>query len=130
MNYLDLSIHRLNNKLNLEIYLKLTQTDSTIRFTSNCPLEQKFATYTFYINRITLLITEQAKQKEWNTIPTVAENNGFLLHNIHNIKNKVIIKPQQTKTTQTHKKWVTFIYHSSLIHKVTNLFRYTNLNIA
>jgi hypothetical protein len=53
---------------------------------------------------ITLPITEQAKQKEWNTILTIAENNGFPLHTIHDIKSKAIIKPQQTKTTQTQQK--------------------------
>ena len=51
---------------------------------------------------VTLPITEQAKQQEWNTVLTVAKNNGFPLHIIHNLNNKLIIKPQQTKTTQTH----------------------------
>jgi hypothetical protein len=50
---------------------------------------------------ITLPITEEAKQQEWNTILAIAENNGFPLHIIHNLK-KLIIKTQQTKTTQTH----------------------------
>jgi len=35
---------------------------------------------------ITLPITEQAKQQEWNTILTIAENKGFPLHIIHNLK--------------------------------------------
>jgi len=80
---------------------------------------------------ITPPITEKAKQQEWNTILTIAENNGFPLHIIHNLK-ELIIKTQQTKTTQTHKKkkWATFIYHSPLIQKVTNLFRHTNFIIA
>jgi hypothetical protein len=40
----------------------------------------------------------------------------------------------QTKTTPTQiqqkKKWITFTYHSPLIHKLKNLPKYTNLNIA
>jgi len=32
--------------------------------------------------------------------------------------------------TQQKKQLVTFTYHSPLIHKVTNLFKYTKLNIA
>jgi len=41
---------------------------------------------TLYIKRtITLSITEQAKQKEWNTVLTMAENNGFPLHIIHKL---------------------------------------------
>jgi hypothetical protein len=92
INYLDLSIRRHNNNLNLGIYRKPTQTDTTIHFTSNHPLEQKFTDYTFYINRmITLPITEQAKQQEWNTVLTIAEKNGFpSLLIIHNLKKNQI----------------------------------------
>ena len=81
---------------------------------------------------ITLPVTEQAKQQEWNTILTVAKNNVFPLHIIHNLKNKLITKTQHTFTTQTHQKkiWITFTYYSPLIHKITNLLRHTNLNIA
>ena len=99
----------------------------------NYPFEQKLATFIFYINRmITLPVTEQAKQQEWNTILTVAKNNVFPLHIIHNLKNKLITKTQHTFTTQTHQKkiWITFTYYSPLIHKITNLFKHTNLNIA
>ena len=31
---------------------------------------------------------------------------------------------------QTKKKWITFNYHSPLIHKITNLFKHTNLHTA
>ena len=41
----------------------------------------------FYTNRVIKLpITEQAKQQKWNTILTVAKNNRFPLHIIHNLK--------------------------------------------
>jgi len=51
LNYLDLTIHRHNNKLSKEIYRKPTQTDVTIHFTSNHPFEQKPEAFIFYINR-------------------------------------------------------------------------------
>jgi len=76
--------------------------------------------------------TEQAKQQEWNTILSTARDNSFPLWIIHNLKNKLMLKTQQTKVTHTHthtytqtqqkKKWVTFTYHRPLIHKVINLF--------
>jgi hypothetical protein len=59
---------------------------------------------------ITLPITEQATQQEWNTVLTIAENNGFPLHTIHKLKNKLTIKTQQTETTQTHKKKGSHLY--------------------
>jgi hypothetical protein len=39
INYLDLTIHRNNNNLSVGIYRKHMQTDVTIHFTSNHPLE-------------------------------------------------------------------------------------------
>ena len=57
INYLDLSIHRNNNNLQLGIYRKPTQTDTTIHFTSNDPLEHKLAAYKFYINRMLAIPT-------------------------------------------------------------------------
>ena len=39
--HLDLSINRSNNNLYLGIYRKPTQTDATLHFTSNHPLEHK-----------------------------------------------------------------------------------------
>jgi hypothetical protein len=81
-----------------------------------------------------LPVTGQAKQKEWNTILTISKNNGFPLQTIHNLKNKLTLKTQQTKATTTQKqqwkKWPTFIYYSPLVYKTTNLFKYTNLNIG
>ena len=77
-------------------------------------------------------ITEQTRQQEWNTICTTGRNNGFTLQMIHNLRNK-IVRAQGTKNTpiQTQrKKCITFTYHRPLIHKVTNLFKSTNLNIA
>jgi len=67
MNYLDLSIHKdknknNNNNLQLQIYRNPTQTDITIHFTSNQPLEHKLAACIFYINRIlSTPIREQAR---------------------------------------------------------------------
>ena len=69
--------HR-NNNLQVQIYRKPTQTDTTLHFTSNLLLEDKLAAYKFYINRMLLTpITEQARQQEWKTTCTIARNNGF-----------------------------------------------------
>jgi hypothetical protein len=42
INYLGLFIYRGNNNVRLGIYRKPTETDTTIHFTSNHPLEHKF----------------------------------------------------------------------------------------
>ena len=98
IKYLDLSIHRNNNNLQLGIHRKSTQTDTTKHFTSKNPLEHKLTAYNFYISRmLTIPITEQARQQEWNIIRTIARNNGFPLQTIHNIKNKLILKTQKNR---------------------------------
>jgi hypothetical protein len=63
INYLQLSIYR-NNNIDLEIYRKLTATDTIIHFSSNHPFEHKLAVFHYYINRmLTLPITKQPKQQ-------------------------------------------------------------------
>jgi hypothetical protein len=130
---LDLLMHRGNHNLQMEIYGKSTQTDTTIHYTSNYPLEHKLAAYRFYISRMLFTpITDQARQQEWNIIRIIAKNYGVPLRFIHNLKNK-IIKTQNIDNTLTNtqrKTWVTFTCRSPLIHKITNLFKYTNINIA
>ena len=123
--------------MDLSIYRKPTYADITIQFTSNHPQDHKLAAFTYYINRMSALpITEQAGVQEWNKILTIAQNNGFPTHTIHNLKKKLISKQkkspvlkeeQQTKQKED-KKWITFRYHSPLVRKVTNLLKKTNIN--
>ena len=97
------------------------------------------AAFNFYINRmLSLPITKYAKQQEWKVILAIAQYNGFPLQIIHNLKKKQTDKnqnfqPQQLKSSifipqSTNTKKIT--YHSPLIHKITYLFKHTNLNIA
>ena len=49
------------------------------------------------------------------------------------LKKKLIAKKQRQKlptTTQEAQKWVTYSFYSPLIRKITNRFKYCNLNIA
>ena len=131
-NYLDLHIHRNHDSIQLGIYRKPTQTDTTIHYTSTHPLQHKLAAYTFYMNRLlSILIIEQEKQHEWNTICTMAKNNVSPLRLIHILKHK-ISKTQLTShkpTSATQKKWIAFTYHSpptyikSLIYSETQMCR-------
>jgi hypothetical protein len=69
INYLDLTINRNINKIELDIYRKPTNADITIQYTSNHPQDHKQATFNFYINRMLMLpITDQAIKKEWEKI--------------------------------------------------------------
>ena len=135
INYLDLSINSKTNNVNLNVYRKPTYIDIAIHFSSNHPYDHKLAAFKYYINRmITMPITEQAVKQEWNRILKVAYNNRFPEQIVHRLRNKLTIKKEQpvkTQPMQQHNKiWVTFTYHGPAVHKVTNLFKCTNLKIA
>jgi hypothetical protein len=86
ITYLDLSIQRCTYNLQLSIYRKPTQTDTTIHYTSNHPIHHKTAAYKSYIYRMLKFpITEQAKHRESNTICSIALSNGYPLNLIYNI---------------------------------------------
>jgi hypothetical protein len=64
----------------------------------------------------------------------MAQNNGFLIHLIQELKNKIVTKENNIITLpreqNNSKKWITFTYYSPAIHKVANIFRRTNIKIA
>jgi len=77
---------------------------------------------------------QQTIKQEWDKIINMARNNEFPVHLIYGLRNRITKK--KDKTTSTKRKeynnniWITFTYHSPAIHKVTNIFRRTNLKIA
>ena len=100
ITYLDLNIQRDMQNLLLSIHRKPKQTDITIHYTSNHPIQHKMAAYNTYIHRmLTLPITKQVQQKEWDIICSTASNNGYPLSLIHHTRNKII----QKITMQQHK---------------------------
>ena len=127
ISYLDLSIHRNNNNLDLSIYRKPTSTDTCIHYLSNHPNEHKTAAFRYYTHRMqNLPITNNAKQKEWETILTIARNNGYPRHIINNIRTKITNKIQNTEPKMhNNKKWIAFKYFSPIVRRITNLFKDT-----
>jgi len=107
------------------VYSKPTHTDDTIQFCSNHSIENKFTAFNFYVNWILKLpITKQTKQQEWKIIITVGQNNGFLLHIIHNLKNKLIAKNKNKASTHNYatRQKVSNILISESTNTKNNLF--------
>ena len=131
INFLDLTITRKINKLEIGIYRKETNTDTAIHYLSNHPTEQKMAAFRCYINRLAALpITQEEKNTERTTILNMAKNNGFPTDKIVSLKTQMLKHPQGTKPTTDTIRWATFTYHSSAVRKITNLFRNSNIRIA
>jgi hypothetical protein len=96
LNYLDLTISRNINKIELSAYRKPTNANITIQYTSDHLWDHKKAAFTHYINRaLTLPITEQTRTQEWGNICNIAQQNGFPIKVIQNIKEKEIAKLKQ-----------------------------------
>ena len=96
MNYLDITIHRNNNNIDISIYRKPTGTDTTTQFSSNHPYEHKIAAFKYYIHRmLTLPVTEESKQKESKAIITMAKKNGYPIGIINDLRTKLTSRKQQ-----------------------------------
>jgi hypothetical protein len=50
---------------------------------------------------LTLPITEQAREQEWNKILTIVQNNGFPKHNIYNLEKKLTSKQKKKPLLNT-----------------------------
>jgi hypothetical protein len=130
ISFLDLLITRHSSNLEIDIYRKHT-TDTTINFHSNHPTEQKLAAYHYYINRmLSLPLTEEKRQAEWETIKTIARNNNYPIKCIIKLKTQMQNKTPTPDASDNNKTWASFTYHSSNVRKITNLFRQTNVNIT
>ena len=137
INYLDTLICRDSKGITIGLYRKPTKTGTVIHLTSNHPLEHKISAFLYYINRLTTLpITEGSKQKEWETVLTIARKNGYPVSMINNLKTKLINREKKQKQQQQQEKltprnkWITFTYFSLLVRQATNLFKQTRLKIA
>jgi hypothetical protein len=81
---------------------------------------------------LSLPITNHAKLHEWNVICNTASNNGFPSQLIQNLSRRLTNKhkTQNVNTTNNDRTWVTFTFPNPLVHKVTNLFKNTNINVV
>ena len=104
IHVLDLLIIRNQFYLEMDIYRKPTTTDTTINVLSNQPTEHKTSAYRYHINRmLSLPLTEERRQAEWETIQTKAQNNNFLNSHIARLKTQIQHKAH-TRTTKDENK--------------------------
>jgi len=79
---------------------------------------------------LSLPLTEERRQTEWETIQTTAQNNNFPNTHIAGRKTKIQHYAHIRATKDENKKWAKFTYQSPKVRKLTNLFKHTNINIA
>jgi hypothetical protein len=104
-DYLDVTILWKHNKLEMDIYRKPTTMDTAIYFMSNHPIEEKTAAYRFHITHMqSLPVDQNKKQKEWQTIQSIARNNNFPQHLLQNLNRQIHNKTDHTRNRNKDNK--------------------------
>ena len=126
LNFLDLSIKIMQDRLEFTIYRKNTTTDLMINYNSNHPKSQKFAAIHSYAHRaVNIPMTKTAMEEEFNIIKQTAANNGYPMHIVINIIKKHLRKrdhPQPIKP-QNNPKYVSLTYYNSHSNRVASIFK-------
>jgi len=114
IDYLHRTILWQHNNLEVDIYRKPTTIDTAINFMSNHPIEEKTAAYRFHITRVqSLPLDQNKKQKEWQTIQSIARNNSFPQHLLQNLNRQIHNKIDHicNRNKDNKRTWATFTYH-------------------
>jgi len=91
--------------IEIDIYRKPTTTDTTIHVTSTHPIEHKLAAYRYHITRmLSLPLKTTQRQREWETILHIAQQNGFPPAMIHKLRHQIEHKTKQNTSPQDRKK--------------------------
>jgi hypothetical protein len=131
INFLDLTLTRLHNKLHINIYRKPTTTDAIIPQDSCHPQEHKLAAGRFFINRVrTYNLDPIDKQKELNTVKQILHNNKYNVPEIISSLMKDKNNQQSNPENKQNKKWTKFTFVGKETRQITKLFKHTNVKIA
>jgi hypothetical protein len=127
INFLDLSISRISNRMELAIYRKPTTTDLIIHNDSCHPLEHKKNAINYLLNRINQYpITSKNKKEEESIINVILNNNNPI-----NIKQRFQVNKNKKKKRKEgkKKKWVTFTFLGPETRIITKIFKNTDIAI-
>jgi hypothetical protein len=145
INYLDITINRLQTKVKVSIYRKPTYTNTIIPLNSNHPTQHKYAAIRFLQNRLNSYNLQKKEfQEEENIIQNILYNNGFhlqtqLSRKKHSMQTRMLTQnhipptrhtPQTQHSTANNKYWCTFTYTGKEITFITKLLKHTNIRIA
>ena len=121
LNFLDLTIKKLNHKHTFKIYRKPTTTDNIIHNTSNHPTQHKHAAITTMLHRLLQVpMSTDDYEEELNTIKYIAQANGYE----HTLVDRKLgkIKNKQIRNTQNN-KYITLTYINQQSEKLAQSFK-------
>jgi hypothetical protein len=135
INFLDLTISKVNNSHDFSIFHKPSHTDITIHNTSTHPYQHKLAAYNSMIHRLlNVPLSECNYNKELNIIKQIAINNGYnpdIIDNLCNKKSyKMAIQLVFPVLKDINTNFKTLTYTGSNTNKISSFLKKQNLNIA
>lgn len=135
INFLDLTITKINNKHDFSIYHKPSHTDTTIHNKSVHPYTHKLAAYNSLVHRLlNIPLSKENYEKELNIIKQIAINNGYKPDLIDNIVDKKLHKKAINlvypigKTLKSNYSVLTYV--GSPTDKLTQFFKKQGANIT
>ena len=136
LNFLDLTITRVQNKLDFQIYRKPTHTDTTIPASSCHPLQHKLAAFRSYVHRLmSVPLSTENYVKELKILYQTAISNGYSKKVIDNlIKKKLNDRVRSLLyacTPERINKYVgSLTYIGPISDKIANILRKQNVYVA
>lgn len=137
LNFLDLTLHKVDNKIEFSIYRKPTATDHTIDNSSYHPITHKMAAYNSLVHRLlTIPLSPENYRNEVQLIKHIAVANGYN----SSIVDRIILKqrskrknnscPLNTSVTKAKPQFVSVEYGGLLHNKLKNELRKHNVVLA
>ena len=138
LKFLDLSITKLQDSLEFDIYRKPTQTDTIIPMDSHHHHAHVHAAINCYLDRcFKVPLSENNRMKEIECIHAIANNNGFtdvqfkklLNRQLHrrDLLNTTTLTPINTKNTLVYRS---IPYPGKHAYKLTNIFKKYNIHLT
>lgn len=136
LNFLDLTITRINNKLKFGIYRKPTTSDTIIPFDSSQSHQIKMAALHSLTHRLlSIPLSEADYNTELNIIKSIASNNGYSASLIDTLvrkkQRKKIIQKVYTanKINSEPNRWTCLNYIPKISNKISNSLNGLNFKI-
>lgn len=136
INFLDITLTRLNNRLSFNIYRKPTFSDNVIPITSRHSSNIKLSSFHSMLDRlIKIPLSKEFFDKELHTIKQIAINNGFPCKTI----DKLLLKKQKKFIFNTifsmpkmnDERWIKLNYIGTTSDKISNILKNKlNCNVA
>ncbi|KAK5648028.1 hypothetical protein RI129_002920 [Pyrocoelia pectoralis] len=134
--FLDILLHRIDDKIEFSIYRKPSTTDSLIPIDSEHPFTHKLAGLNSLLRRlVSIPMSPNNFENEYNLIKQIGLNNGYPTHIIDNLFHKIkrsfnptLLTPQRTSQFESIYRSLTFYPYIS--HTVKNIFKRYNITIS